>query len=161
MKKIAIVGAVTCASMLALSLAGCASGDTGSSSTSAASSAAQEQTQEAAKDFDGSSYTDTGAGEMYLSTAGGTSQDGNVPEIAASPDTVMQIGLNYVDGDGSVCTVYVDGMENTSFNAGTTQQSITIMGDAVAEGEHLVEVVAMNGDEPAIYKSAKYAVVTK
>lgn len=40
-------------------------------------------------------------------------------------------------------------------------KKITIMGDAVAEGEHLVEVVAMDGDEPAIYKSAKYAVVAK
>ena len=34
-------------------------------------------------------------------------------------------------------------------------------GDTVAEGEHLVEVVAMDGDAPAIYKSASYSVVAK
>lgn len=111
-------------------------------------------------DFDGSAYADTGAGVMYLRTAGGTSEDGNVPEIAVQKDTMMmQIELDTEGMDGSVCTVYIDGMENTTINAGElTQQAITLQGDALKSGSHTVELVKMDGDVPAIYKKAEYKV---
>ncbi len=150
---------------LALLMAGC-SGSGGSDDPSQDSELSEPQQQEqqepqekAQPDFDGSAFSDTGEGDMYISTAGGTSEGGNVPEIAVSEDTVTQIGVNYFGGDGSVCTVYVDGVENKTFNAGDTQQTITIQGDAVSKGSHTVEVVAMDGDAPKIYKKAEYKVV--
>ena len=112
-------------------------------------------------DFDGSAFTDTGEGVMYLRTAGGTSENGNVPEIAAKSTSIVQIELDTDNMDGSVCTVYVDGMENTKLNAGErTQNTLTIQGDAVAAGTHTVELVKMDGDKPAIYKKAEYKVVS-
>lgn len=97
---------------------------------------------------------------MHLATAGGTTENGNVPEIAGGSKTMVQIELDTNGMDGSVCTVYIDGVENTTMNAGErTQQSITLQGDALAKGEHVVELVKMDGDKPAIYKKAQYKVV--
>ena len=96
---------------------------------------------------------------MYLATAGGTSEGGKVPEIAGGTNTMMQIELDTDGMDGSVCTVYIDGVENTTMNAGErTQQALTLQGDALAKGEHTVELVKMDGDKPAIYKKAQYKV---
>ena len=135
----------------------------GCSGSGGSDDAAQEPQQQDAHeqvqlDFDGSAFSDTGQGDMFISSAGGTSEGGNVPEIAAGDNSVMQIGVNYFGGDGSVCTVYVDGMENTTINAGDSQNTITIQGDAVSKGSHTVEVVAMDGDAPKIYKKAEYRI---
>ena len=73
---------------------------------------------------------------------------------------MMQIGLDTDGMDGSVCTVYVDGMENTTLNAGErTQNSISLTGDALSAGTHTVELVKMDGDAVVIYKSAQYEAV--
>ena len=148
-KLLTILSAVA----LALCLMGCSSSDSSKSGSSEA-----EQTQ-VEKDFDGTNATDTGEGVMYISTAGGTSEDGNVPEITGGG--LMQIGVDTVDMDGSVCTIYVDGMENDKINAGErTQNTITIEGDAVKPGEHTVELVKLDDTgEPVIYKVAQYKVV--
>ena len=98
---------------------------------------------------------------MYLKTAGGTTEDGNVPEIAVKPNSVIQIELDTKGMDGSVCTIYVDGIENSKVNAGErTQNALTIQGDAIAAGTHTVELVKMDGDKPTIYKKAEYTVVS-
>lgn len=154
-RKIAVVG---CGVALVATLAGCSGGEQQEAHDAGSDQPAQEQ--EAAKGFDGSAYSDTGAGIMYLRTPGGTSEDGNVPEIAVQKDTqLMQIELDIEGMDGSVCTVYVDGMENTTMNAGErVQQSITLQGDALKSGSHTVELVKMEGDVPAIYKKAEYKV---
>lgn len=154
-RKIAVVG---CGAAFAATLAGCSGGEQQKAPDAGSEQPAQEQ--KAAKDFDGSAYSDTGAGVMYLRTAGGTSEDGNVPEIAVQKDTqLMQIELDTEGMDGSVCTVYIDGVENTTMNAGErTQQSIALQGDALKAGEHTVELVKMDGDAPAIYKKAEYKV---
>lgn len=98
---------------------------------------------------------------MTLSTAGGTSEGGNVPQVAAKSTTsMMQIGLDYNGGDGTVCTVYIDGVENTKMNAAErSQNTLTLEGGALSAGKHKVEMVAMDDATPKIYKSAEYEIV--
>ena len=141
--------------VVALSFAGC--GSTAPEGT-AEEPAAQQEEQAAQVDFDGTGLEDTGAGTMYLSSAAGTTEDGNVPEIVADGMDLMQIGINYFDGDGSVCTVYVDGMENMRLNAGSVQMQLELTGSALEPGTHKVEVVAQDGDTVTIYKSAEYKI---
>lgn len=157
MKKIVAIGAGIA---LTISLAGCSSAP--AEDSTAKEQPAQEQkapeSKAAAMDFDGSKCSDTGAGTMYLRTAGGTSEDGKVPEIAGGA-SVMQIELDTDGMDGSVCTVYIDGMQNTTMNASErTQQSITLESAALEAGAHTVELVAMEGDTPTVYKKAEYKV---
>lgn len=154
------IGGIMAASLTACAGAQSSSAPAAASSGSAAAVAASS-TSTAAKDFDGAKYSDTGAGTMTLATSGGTSENGNVPQIAVKSSTsLMQIGLNYNGGDGTACTVYVDGVENCKLNAAErSQNSINLQGDALAPGVHTVEMVAMNGDAPSIYKKAQYEVV--
>lgn len=160
MKKVIALAA---AGAISLCMMGCSSG----SSTEAPKSqepAAQEQkapeVKAETKAFDGSAFSDTGAGIMYLRTAGGTSEGGKVPELAIKADTqMMQIEMDTDGMDGSVCIVYIDGLENTTMNAGErTQQTITLQSDALKSGNHTVELVKMGGATPAIYKKAEYKV---
>ena len=161
MKKTVVVAAI--AAIMALTLAGC-----GSSASSAASSASASASSEsasssaAAEKFDGSAFEDTGAGTMFLYTPGGTSENGNVPQVAIKKGTTLtQIDINYRDGDGSVCTVYVDGIENTKMNASKfIQSTLTLQGSDLDDGVHTVEMVAMDGDTPTIYKKAQYEIVS-
>lgn len=136
---------------LALCLCACSSGNPSGGSSS-------EPAAKQAKDFDGAEATDTGEGVMYIATAGGTSEGGNVPEIAGGG--MIQISVCTEDMDGSVCTVYVDGMENTTMNAGAmTQYTITLEGDDLKQGEHAVELVKLDDSgSPVIYKIAQYKV---
>ena len=122
-KNIIAVGALA----MTLGLAGCGSAP---AADSTGDKPAEGRVEQGKLDFDGSGMSDTGAGIMYLSTGGGTSEDGNVPEIVADDVTIMQIGVNYFEGDGSVATVYVDGMENVRMNAGDVQMTIDLEGDA-------------------------------
>ena len=133
-------------------------------SNPAASSAAPSSTsaQEPAQGlFDGSAFSDAGEGTMTLRTPGGTSEGGNVPQIAAKDSTrLLQVGIDFDGCDGSVCTVYVDGTELGSVNAGNrSQETVTLEGAMLSEGVHTVEVVKMDGDKPAIYKKAQYEIV--
>lgn len=154
------------AAIMALVLVGCG-GSSSSASAAASSSASSDASSSvssasAVDKFDGSAFADTGAGTMFLYTAGGSSEDGKVPQVAIKKGTTLtQIDINYRDGDGSVCTVYVDGAENTKMNASQYMQStLTLQGDELADGVHTVEMVAMDGDEPAIYKKAQYEIVS-
>lgn len=157
MKKFAVVLVV--AALLAL--AGCGSQESASQSVSG-SSASSGTASESSKqvDFDGSGYSDAGAGTMVLATAGGTSEGGAVPEIPAVTNGGSQLGLDLEGGDGSVCTLYVDGVENAKMNFGErSQATFTVEGEQLHEGVHTVELVKMDGDEPAIYKKAEYRCV--
>lgn len=172
MKAFGKIGAAAFAAALAASMAGCAGGE--APEEKAAQPEAQQQTQEeqkgaetaadagsgaaAQKDFDGSAYSDTGEGTMYLATAGGTSEGGNVPQIASGG--TMSIDVVTEGMDGSVCTVYVDGVENSKVNAGEMSQNGIVIGEGATEpGVHTVELVKMDGDVPAIYKVAQYEAV--
>ena len=162
--------ALACAAVLALTACGSsapsgspsASGSSAPESATAASSEAVEDHPTQEVDFEGSAFEETGEGTMYLATAGGTSEDGNVPQVAFNGDpdnSVLQIEVDYWEGDGSVCTVYVDGIENMKMNAADVQMTLTLTGGALVEGVHTVEVVKMDGDTPAIYKKAQYEIV--
>lgn len=149
--------AVAASLVVALSFAGC--GSTAPEGTTEEPAAQQQEEERATQvDFDGTGLEDTGAGTMYLSSAAGTTEDGNVPEIVADGMDLMQIGINYFDGDGSACTVYVDGMENMRLNAGSVQMQLELTGSALEPGTHKVEVVARDGDTVTIYKSAEYKI---
>lgn len=139
----------------ALSVASSVASSASASVSASASASAQAAT------FDGSSFAETGDGEMVLRSSGGTSENGNVPQIATKKNTAMgQIGISYKGGDGSVCTVYVDGVENSKMNASERiDNTITLEGDALSEGVHTVELVCMDGDAPKIYKKAQYEIV--
>lgn len=143
MKKVFAFMAVAA---LALTLGGCGGSGGGQSSS-------------AALDFDGSGAAEAGEGVMYIATAGGTSEGGNVPQITGG--TLVQIEVDTQGMDGSVCTVYVDGMENDKMNAGErTQSSISLTGDALKKGTHTVELVKLDDSgNPVIYKVAQYEVV--
>lgn len=164
MRKLAVIAVAAC---VAFALYGCGGSTSSSAASSAsassasASAASASASGSAAVDFDGSGFSDTGAGTMTLATAGGTTEGGNVPQVAAKSTTsMMQIELDYDGGDGTVCTVYIDGVENCKMNASErSQNSLTLQGDALTAGKHKVEMVAMDGSTPKIYKSAEYEIV--
>lgn len=157
------------AGALSIALVGCGGTSTtgsGASSGSAdsGSSAVQEsaeQTETAAKpDFDGTGMTETGDCTFYVATPGGTSEDGNIPQVAVPADTeIMQIEYDITGGDGTICTVYLDGMEVEKTNAGDSQTTLDLQGDALKDGVHKVELVAMDGDNVVIYKLAQFEIV--
>lgn len=165
MKAFGKIGAAAFAAALAASMTGCAGGE--APEEKAAQAELQQGAEPAAdagsgaaaqKDFDGSAYSDTGEGTMYLATAGGTSEGGNVPQIASGG--TMSIDVVTEGMDGSVCTVYVDGVENSKVNAGEMSQNGIVIGEGATEpGAHTVELVKMDGDVPAIYKVAQYEAV--
>ena len=148
--------------VLMMALVGCG-GSTQAQSTQPSSGANQaaETTATATQlDFDGTGFTDTGDGIMVLATAGGTSEDGNIPEIPAMENAMSQLGLNLDGGDGSVCTIYVDGVTNKKANFSKRAQiTFTVSGKQLAEGIHTVELVKLDGDTPVVYKKAEYKCV--
>ena len=155
-----VVTAVFCAFVAAAGLAGCSAD--GNKATEDVKEPQAEQARPAkAKDFDGSGMSDAGQGAMVLLTPGGTSEGGKVPQIALPKGTVVtQISLQTDGMDGSVCTLYIDGAENSKINAVERgEQAVTLMDGAIAAGVHKVELVRMDGGSPAVYKSASYEIV--
>ena len=113
--------------------------------------------------FDGSAYSDTGDGVFILIYGPeGNTADGSAVQIDAVPN-LAQVGMSaeYSGGDGSLGTVYVDGVEQFKMNASanSTQDTLILEGDALAPGIHTVEFVVMDGDTPTVYKKAQYEMV--
>lgn len=131
------------------SLAAC--GGSGATSASSSTKAA----------YTGFGYEDTGAGTMTLVTAGGSSKDGNIPQVASTKTmSAMQITLEYEGGDGTLCTLYIDGNENEKINAAARmQRTVNLQGDALGQGVHTVEMLAKDGDTVKLYKKAQYEIV--
>jgi len=162
--------------VLALGLYACGSSSSASSQSAQASSSAVSSSSASASassessassgaaiaKFDGSGFSDTGDGSFYLNGPGGNNEDGHVLQIASRKSiTFMQIDACFSNGDGSVGTVYIDGIENMKMNAAANEYR-TIMnleGDALAPGVHTVEFVRMEGDNPAIYKKSQYEII--
>ena len=113
--------------------------------------------------FDGSAYSDIGAGVFMLTGASvGNTADGNVIRIEAAPNLEqVMISVEYSGGDGSLGTIYVDGVEHMKMNASaeSTQDMFYFAGDELAPGIHTVEFVVMDGDTPTVYKRAQYEIV--
>ena len=113
--------------------------------------------------FDGSAYSDTGNGVFMLVGASiGDTAYGNVIRIESNPNLKqVEISAEYSGGDGSLGTVYIDGVEHMKMNAyaESTQDALHLGGDELAPGIHTVEFVVMDGDAPTVYKRAQYEIV--
>lgn len=119
------------------------------------------------KDFDGSTYSDTGTGTFYLINESGTTENGNIITVYADKNTtVTSIGADAFGFDGSVLShIYIDGMEYSKEQLAESQISITLEKDLLVPGTHIVECVQFENDEVAgnviTYKSGQYEVVEK
>lgn len=125
-----------------------------------------QETAAQEKDIPDGDYSDMGAGEMYISTAGGTSEGGAVPVIFVQDEFLIQIGLDTTAFDGSKLSyIYIDGMLSTKEQLGDSQTSLDLSGDALQVGTHSVEVLQYDNDDPSgsvvTYKSASYEVKSK
>lgn len=172
--------------MLSVSVFGCGgSGESASSSNAPAASESSDssessedvqednsqddsaqETADQEKDIPDGDYSDMGSGEMYISTAGGTSEGGAVPVIFVQDEFLIQIGLDTTAFDGSKLSyIYIDGMLSTKEQLGDSQTSLDLSGDALQVGIHSVEVLQYDNDDPSgsvvTYKSASYEVKSK
>lgn len=126
----------------------------------------EEPKEENKKDLPSGEYSDMGNGTMHIATAGGTSENGNVPVIFVSDEILLQIGLNTSGFDGTKLSyIYVDGMENAKEQLADTQTVIDLSEDALKAGKHTVEIVQYENDESTgtmvTYKKAEYEVKEK
>lgn len=111
-------------------------------------------------DFDGTGHEEAGDLTFYLATPGGTTEDGNVPQILVDPDTFgYGVDVCVFDGDGTVCAVYIDGHLRGKLNAGDTQQPFDLEESDMTEGVHKVELVSDSDGGASIYKVAEYEIV--
>lgn len=120
------------------------------------------------KDIPSGLDKEMGNGSVVLSTAGGTTENGNTPIVFVGQDTLLdQIGLSAENFDGSKLSyVYIDGMLNTKEQLGEmTQTTITLQDNLLKEGKHKVKVVQYDNDEqtgtPITYKVVTYEVKNK
>lgn len=108
---------------------------------------------------------DIGQGEMHISTAGGTSENGKIPKVLSRKDMIlMQIGINAWGFDGShISYVYIDDKLIGKYQLSDTQTSIDLTGSYLKKGTHRVSVVQFKNDkktgEIITYKEAKYKIV--
>lgn len=153
-----------------LMLSGCGGGNSSAADEKASETdqAAQEQTatiEPAAQepetvDFDGTGMTEAGDFTFYVSSSGGTTEGGNVPQIVHKPGTMGNgIGINVEGGPGTVCTVYIDGHKRKLMNAGHATQFVDFEDSDATEGRHKVELVSNDDNEASIYKFAEYEIV--
>ena len=122
----------------------------------------------AAKDFDGSSYSDMGQGTIgIVNQSGSTLEGADVVVYVGNPKTdYIQIGYESHDFNGGALTyIYIDGVLNTKEQLGESQGTLELKKDALEEGTHLVEAVQFEGDDSAgevkTYKSTEYTVKLK
>ena len=129
--------------------------------------AAESEPATVERDLPEGDYAETGEGTMYISTAGGTSEDGNVPVIYEDGSTtMMSIGLNAFDFNGGALSyIYGDGMLRQKEQLAASQISLTLEKEQLTFGVHKVEVVQYEGDDPAssmiTYRTASYEVKEK
>jgi len=113
--------------------------------------------------------TAKGNGKITLSTAAGTSENGNTPVLFVSEeDILIQIGMDAENFDGSKQSfVYVDKMfSNTEQFGELTQTSVNLQESMLKPGIHTVSVVQFDNDDPNSgsvtgYTEAKYEVKEK
>lgn len=117
-------------------------------------------------EFPDGDYEDMGTGTICLYTPGGSSENGNVPIIFIDGETLLQIGLDSLDFDGSKLSyIYVDGMLVAKEQLANSQISLDLSGDMLSVGTHTVQVVQYDSDDPSgkmiTYKSANYETKNK
>lgn len=110
--------------------------------------------------FDGSGYSDTGAGVMYVVTPDGSTENMEAPKYIPQENELMgSIEVDTWDMEYTDAKVYVDGIEAGDFVTGDVQGTVMIQGKMLMPGKHKVELVAMDGDTVTIYKTGQYEVV--
>lgn len=160
-QKFVMVGAGL---VLSLALTACGGAPQQNTQSTAQPQTKQEQQAPAKKDFDGSKQAEVGEGSVMLSTAAGTTENGNVPKLTIQKDTQLtQIEVDTKDLDRSAVThIYVDGIENTKGNYGDSQNAISLSGDALKAGDHTVEVVQFKDDDTSgeviFYRKLSYQI---
>lgn len=156
--------------MTAINVTACGNSSDSSAEKESATTEAQGANAEKeapAKDLPDGDYQDTGVGTMYLSTAGGTSEDGNIPVVySGSDDVLIQIGVSTEGFDGSKLSyIYIDGLLNSKEQLSDGQTSIDLTDDDLSVGTHKVEVLQYNNDDASsdivTYKAASYEVKAK
>lgn len=162
--------AILLSACVAASLAACGNSDNAADKTEpqakTESNATEEKQVTKEKDLPDGDYQDMGNGTMYISTAGGTSENGNVPVVFVSDEILLQIGLNTSAFDGSKLSfIYVDGMLATKEQLSDSQITLDLSEDMLTVGNHKVEVTQYENDDPTgnmvTYKQAAYEVKAK
>ena len=95
-------------------------------------------------------FEDTGNGTIYVSTPGGTSENGAVPILYIAEDEFYtQISLDATDFDGSKLSyIYLDGKLATKEQLADTQMILELKtSEQLSEGTHKVEVLQFDNDE--------------
>ena len=108
-------------------------------------------------------YSDMGAGTIYITTPGGTSENGEIPVLYVSVDEFFtQVGLNTSDFDGSKLSyIYLDGELSLKEQLSDSQLSIDLSSTSqLSEGIHKVEILQFDNDDPTgnviTYKTASF-----
>ena len=119
------------------------------------------------KDLPDGDYQDTGSGSIILNTAGGTTENGNIPVIFVSSDKLLtQIEIDSSGFDETKLSyIYIDGILTTKEQLSDSQATFDLTDQALSVGTHLVEVLQYDGDSPenayTTYKSASYEIKEK
>ena len=92
-----------------------------------------------------------GEATITISTPGGDSSNGNVPVLfVEEDDSMIQVGINYDNFDGSVETfVYINEIFHTKEQVGERSQSVLSLSEGNLEpGEYTVTAVQYEGNDP-------------
>lgn len=164
MKKILALILVVVLSSLLIACGNDASESTAPAAESEAVKSEEPKSEAKARDLPEGDYAELGEGTVYIATAGGTSENGNVPVIYAEKDLMLkQIGLNAFDFNGGALSfIYVDGVLVDKAQLANTQMSLDLQGEQLSEGLHSVEVVQYENDDTAsamtAYKAMQYEI---
>ena len=98
---------------------------------------------------------------FYVSTPGGTTEDGNIPQwLVKSSKAMAQCGITLKDGGGKIYQVLYDGEYLMDVQFGIrTDTNLSLTGDQLEAGIHTVEVVLAEGDEILAHRSAQIEIV--
>lgn len=99
-----------------------------------------------------SDVTAKGDATIMLSTPAGTTEEGNIPTLfVAEDDSVIQIGINYENFDGSKETfVYINEVFNVSEQVGErSQSSLNLSEDNLTPGDYTVTAVQFTDNDPS------------
>ena len=116
-------------------------------------------------DFDGSGYPKIGNGNIYITTSGGTSENGNIPTEFIDKDLLLtSIRVNCWDTDrAKLGYVYIDGMLKEKNQLGDVQFNVYLTSNDFKKGIHTVEVVAYDNNKQSgkvvLYRKMKYRCV--
>lgn len=123
----------------------------------------EKKNEKVKKDIPEGTFSDMGKGEFYISTPGGTSENNNIPPILVKNESMIQIGINSREFDGSkISFIYIDGKFVEKYQLADTQDSIELKKNMLSKGKHKIEVFQFENDDMKgkiiTYKSAEYEV---